>query len=281
MQRKISSYQFITYGNEKYRRSKKRLISEVKKLNIFDKVIAYGPEDFETDFEEKHMSFIEKNSRGGGYWLWKPYFIVKTLENMNNDDILIYADAGCKIYPQHKKRLYKYFDIVRKSNFGLLTFQLRPQDYKGVSLTIEYIWTKSDLAKRMGVLDDKRIMNSHQICGTLVVIRKCEHSMKILKEWYSICSQGYHFIDDSPSAIPNHPDFVEHRHDQSVLSLCVKKYGSEILPDKTYIKGASIISKERINDDCMMPKMLLKKIKGQLKKIYNLFLLSLKMIIKI
>jgi hypothetical protein len=32
------------------------------------------------------------------------------------------------------------------------------------------------------------------------------------------------FIDDSPSMLPNHPEFQEHRHDQAILTCLQIKY---------------------------------------------------------
>ena len=43
-----------------------------------------------------------------------------------------------------------------------------------------------------------------------------------LKRWLKIFEKNYELIDDSPSKIKNHIDFVENRHDQSVFSLLCK-----------------------------------------------------------
>ena len=76
-------------------------------------------------------------------------------------------------------------------------------------------------------------MNSKQFVGGVFVLRKCKHTENILNKYIQYTS-NYHFIDDSPSIIPNDPQFIEHRHDQSVLSLLSKIYGSEIINDETY-----------------------------------------------
>ena len=36
-------------------------------------------------------------SRGAGYWLWKPYIIYNNLCRLTEGDILIYTDAGVEI----------------------------------------------------------------------------------------------------------------------------------------------------------------------------------------
>ena len=54
------------------------------------------------EFWNNHSEFILANKRGYGYWLWKPYLIMKTLEQMNDNDILVYADCGCEIESNKK-----------------------------------------------------------------------------------------------------------------------------------------------------------------------------------
>ena len=50
----------------------------------------------DTLFWNQHGDFINKNSKGYGYWIWKSYIIFKYVqEEMNEDDILLYMDAGC------------------------------------------------------------------------------------------------------------------------------------------------------------------------------------------
>jgi hypothetical protein len=56
---------------------------------------------------------------------------------MDENDILVYADGGCKLNPNGLKRLNEYFDIVNKSPYGILSFQLNH---------LEKNWTKKDLA---------------------------------------------------------------------------------------------------------------------------------------
>ena len=44
-------------------------------------------------FRHTHSTIFTKR-RGGGYWLWNPYIILKTLiERMSDNDLLMYQDA--------------------------------------------------------------------------------------------------------------------------------------------------------------------------------------------
>jgi hypothetical protein len=45
-----------------------------------------------------------------------------------------------------------------------------------------------------------------------------------MDEWYKH-SCNYHLITDHHSVLPNADGFIEHRHDQSLFSLLMKKHG--------------------------------------------------------
>lgn len=95
------SKEFITFGagGDNYIEAGNRLIEQAKSLELFDKITLYKDADLkaDTEFWEKHGDFIEKNKRGYGYWIWKPYLIKKSMDSMKDGDILLYADCGCEI----------------------------------------------------------------------------------------------------------------------------------------------------------------------------------------
>jgi hypothetical protein len=58
---------------------------------------------------------------------------------------------------------------------------------------------------------------NRQVQASVIVIRKSHESEKFVKRWlHWCCLPG--MIDDTPSKLPNHPEFQEHRHDQAVLT---------------------------------------------------------------
>jgi len=140
---------------------------------------------------------------------------------MENNDILVYADAGCSLNKNGNKRLLEYFNIVNNSCLGILSFELD---------TIEKSYTKMDIFNELNVYE---LMNTKQLNATAFIIKKCERTVNLVKEWYKLCS-NYHLISDELSKIPNAPEFKDHRHDQSIFSLLRKKRGTEILRDETY-----------------------------------------------
>jgi hypothetical protein len=71
---------FVTFGSHaNYIDATNRLTDQAKQLEIFDEIKNYNSNSLknEPEFWDKHKDFCEKNKRGYGYWLWKPYLIKK------------------------------------------------------------------------------------------------------------------------------------------------------------------------------------------------------------
>jgi len=213
---------FTSFGNEKFTNSINRIKNEAESFNIFDNIVIYNDENLKNNFPEfwsSHGNFINNNNnRGYGYWIWKSFIVLKTLESMNENDILVYADAGCELNNNGVNRLKDYFEIVKNSNYGVLSFELTYPEKE---------WTKMDLFNELD-MNTYEHLNSIQLMATSFILKKCDHTMKLVSEWYKY-SSIYHLIDDSESNVKNDDMFCEHRHDQSIFSLIRKKYGTEIM----------------------------------------------------
>lgn len=71
---------FITFGSHSnFIDTGKRLIKQVTDINLFTETKLYSVDDLKNDidFWNRHNIFISNNKRGYGYWLWKPYIILK------------------------------------------------------------------------------------------------------------------------------------------------------------------------------------------------------------
>ena len=211
--------EFITFGGgaKNFHEAGERLKNQALNLELFDKVTLYTEEDLkkDTEFWNKHGEFIENNKRGYGYWIWKSYLIKKKFDSMNDGDVLMYLDCGCEIHINRRGIINYYFDLV-KTRYIITTI-----------IDKEKLWNKMDVILRLGMLDDK-VMNSGQKEAGMLLFFVCEKTRKIVNDWYELCSD-YRNIDDSPSMVCNDNEYKEHRHDQSVLSLLLKK--NEIVTD--------------------------------------------------
>ena len=217
---------FVSFGStNKYIKSINRIRQQADNMNIFNKICVYTEKDFDKKFLDKHSNFINNSKRGYGYWIWKSYFVKKTLDIMDDGDILIYADAGCTLIntPNAIKRLNQYITLCNKLDNANIGFQM---------CFPEKSYTKMDLFNKLDV-NNETMLNSGQLVGGIFILKKCSKIVNLINEYYDL-SQDYHLIDDSKSNINNHPDFIDHRHDQSLFSLLRKKLGTILIPDETW-----------------------------------------------
>ena len=216
---------FLTFGAPKsaYYSSVMELCRQARNLNVFGEIRGLSDFELKNDpyFWKKHRQFIEDNSRGYGYWVWKPYIIMKSLGAMNEDDILIYMDSGCTINAYGKPRLQEYIDIIKKSEYGILSFHMKhlPEKNYTKKKLFEFLQTNSE-DKELG-----------QCMATVILMKKNDHSTKIINEWYRLASLPYLINDECENEATC---FISHRHDQSIYSLLVKKYGSVKIDDETF-----------------------------------------------
>jgi hypothetical protein len=214
----MCNYYFLTFGgpSENYHAAKNRICEQAEKFNLFYKIIGLDEQYLmnDTEFWDIHGNFVSNNKRGYGYWLWKIYIIKKTLENMNENDILMYLDCGCELNYKGKNELINYFEKVKIKKILGTNPYANDDSYSKMDL-ISYLSMENNT---------KKLMESQMQAGILILL-KTKIIVDLINEWYFIATlNNYHFITDSPSIIKNSLNFIEHRHDQSILSLLVKKY---------------------------------------------------------
>ena len=177
----MRKFTFITFGGpkERFNHAVQRICNEAKQFEIFDEVYGYNDDDLKQDnnFWKKHGTFIENNSRGYGYWIWKSYLIQKKLNEIDEGDILVYADCGCELNLKGKPRFLEYIDLLDKNlkNYGIISFQMEHLEKKYTKKII-FNWFDAD----------DEIKNSGQCIGGIQIIKKNQHSVNIINEWVKI-----------------------------------------------------------------------------------------------
>jgi len=227
---------FISFGDSlNYSKNKERICTQAKSFNLFDNIIWYDESMLDDVFLKKHQKFITTNKRGFGYWLWKPQIIKQTLNQMNNNDILIYADSGCSLFSTGIERLKQYIDYVNKYEVGNLSFQLN-------DFCTEKKFNKRKLIDKYNYVSDKTIVleqankdnvSNQQLMATVFILRKCDFTTQLVDKWLEEC-EIYSNIDDS-NTDDNYKEFIDHRHDQAIFSLVRKSMGTIIIQDDTYL----------------------------------------------
>lgn len=218
---------FLTFGGPTYNyRNRSKIVTEqAKKCNWFTDCIGLNDDFLRLSpfFATSHMEFLETNQRGYGFWLWKPYIIKTFLDKLREGDVLVYADAGCTNNPTGSPRFNEYLNILdtNEDNYGIISFQLNLSEIKySKRLLLETI----DATEHMAT--------SGQCIATSIIIKKNSHSTAVIDKWWEL-AEKYDLINDVRMPHEN-LQFIDHRHDQSIFSVLVKKYGSIKIPDETF-----------------------------------------------
>jgi len=167
--------------------------------------------DFYKPYNKKHIpsSYVNahenifSHKKGAGYWLWKPYIILETLEEIPENDILLYADSGSAIA--------KPIDsLVNKLDNGndILVFQNKHTN-RG--------YVRRDLLTAMGMNNDFTL-DSYQLQASFILIRNTNYAREFIRKWLKWCEKEEALID-SDSFIEEYYYNTSHRHDQDILTL--------------------------------------------------------------
>lgn len=223
---------YVTFGapTPQYHHRVHEQTEAARQLGIFTNIFGFTEYDLKQwpEFWAEHGDFIERNPRGYGYWIWKPYIIKKILEDpMTRDgDILLYSDVGCHFTRPIYQMLPWYIHIMNFSrHYGVLCFN---------TFIPEKDFTKMDAFNYFPQYEIEHPRNIYQIHTTYHFWKKNADSLSFVNEWYDIMRRNYHLIDDSPSIAPNFPSFIENRHDQTIFSLLAKTRGAHIIPENEH-----------------------------------------------
>ena len=209
---------FITFGDNRFRKSCKFGAKAAAMFGGFDKAIIYSPNDIDETFRKANEEIFRIN-RGYGLWLWKPYFIYKTLTDLCSDgDYLFYADGG-SFFIRSVKNIEKAMgsNDIWVSHNSLLEWQFTKKD-------------AFDLMECHGVKYER----TSQAQGGFLYIHKTNETVKFIKEWLDLCCDIRLLHPENILSKADNPSgFISHREDQSVLSLLCKKKGLRLYQDPT------------------------------------------------
>ena len=193
----------------------------------FDAVIQYRKEHIDEEFLTKN-ELILSQKRGAGYWLWKPYFIAKTLREAQEGDIVFYSDAGSQfINPEPLDLIIKK---LKQEEFNLFAFEMAGHHK-------EHQYCRKNAAhKILGAAAESEfaqgIYNSDQRMASFVVVKKTDYSLEVINKWLELGSDPQTIMDAEPQE-NEFQGFIDHRHDQAIWSILTKSLRIPALPDPT------------------------------------------------
>lgn len=206
----MNSYKLyaVNYADPAYEFRRKVNTDSLKKFGKVDEVFEYGSASI-PEFIEAHPDLF-KYKFGAGMHSWKPYIILKALDNIKDGDWLFYCDCGAEIIDD----VHKLTDHAITDGEDFMVFQLL------WATTREY--TKAEVIRWLYVENP----DLPQVLSGFIFMKKNTKTVALIQEWLNLCIvEKYIACERFDETIPNDPIFKVHRDDQSLLDIVVRKHG--------------------------------------------------------
>lgn len=207
----------LNYADRHFRTSQQKNSKTGLLVGGFDRVISFGPQDIEQEFRRNNNAILEL-PLGNGCWLWKPYFILQTLQKLPDGEWLFYCDSGSYWVSSVKPLI----DLAMANDENLLTFEDDHLESKH-SKRDAFVLLEADIPSISGTL---------QRLGGFSLWRNTSFTREFANSWLTACKDSRILIDSpNTQGLPNYPDFVANRHDQTAFSILTKKFDAPAYRD--------------------------------------------------
>mgnify|MGYP003318085373 CR=1 FL=1 len=160
----------VAFGDKKYKRGQRFLDRHSQKCDA--NYYGYGESDLlKSDLYKQSPEWMSPENNYG-WFAWKPYFILKTMERLEDGDKIFFLDSLDIYHPE----IFSYVDDVMGDDPCLLPL--------GNSRNADY--TKKDCFVYMEC-DEEDYWDSKQLEAGFTFWKVCDESKKILREWLEWC----------------------------------------------------------------------------------------------
>lgn len=205
MKAQESKVVLVVYANETYIDSARALEKRARSVGFSD-IRVLGPSDLNSEFMVKNKDTLAF-ARGAGYWVWKPAIILDVLKTMENNQTLLYCDAGVML-----KSCAQYFEIL--SQDGLIHVWW-PESHRGSN---NFWIDKRVWDEIVGVGEVSK--DSHYWAG-LILGKNNKVFRELVRTWLELCQREHLLRPDSKKEYTPSSGLIGHRHDQSILNCLV------------------------------------------------------------
>lgn len=220
----------VTFGGGglRWRAAAARLGRQARQTSWFNVALVVTDRNlgsFLPSFFDSHGELVAREPRGFGFWLWRPLLLAELLA-VPHDRIVVFVDAGCELSHTAESDAVMRDYLVEAADRGATLFEVEG-DWS------DRMYSKRDLTHHVGL--GEADLASRQIQGGALILRNSGPTRQLVSAWSALAvAQDYHFLDDSPSRLPEDPAFIEHRHDQSILSTLAKDAGLQSRDNETF-----------------------------------------------
>jgi hypothetical protein len=188
-------------GPEIYYQNQNALALSVLNRGV-DFILNYRRPHIDPTFYKKHAKILSA-PKGAGFFIWKPHVILKTMKIAPENAIIIWADNAFACHGEIQ---------------GLINLALKHDVmvWNQTEFTLGHHNKRSNLVKMH--CDTPACRQAPHIQGGFFMVRNTPRSREFVRQWEHYCADEKS-ITAILSELPNHPEFIRHLHDESILGI--------------------------------------------------------------
>eukprot|EP00439_Symbiodinium_sp_Y106_P047029 s1589_g6.t1 len=218
----------ISYAHGCCRKSLQRNREHALKAGV-DAARSYGKQHLGPDWLAANDAVLSQK-RGAGWWLWKPYVILKTLKDPVipwDKGVVLWVDAGNYLHADPRP---------------FLASALEESDVVALRLKqcLEVDWTSKLTLEQMNMSSRYALIDRPQLGAYFLAFRKTKAVLSFVEQWLKLSEDPDTLMGLAVRNLNSHggtgtltsdilddevPSFMTHQADQSIFSLLFKRYG--------------------------------------------------------
>jgi hypothetical protein len=215
---------FATFANTSYM-STSRIEEQAREFGVFDEIRGCTERTLPEEFFDTHKEFIKSNPIGYGRWIWKPKLVQTLLASMQDNDILVYCDAGMYLNRRGLPRFAEYVQHLT-SGASIVAFSLND------NYLARHYACPDAVASYFPAFYD----TPHRYCyAGVFLMKKTPDSLSLVNDWLAFCETYPYLLGESTAT---HPDYRGGDSDNGLFNICLAKYDSSVArvyPDETSV----------------------------------------------
>lgn len=223
---------FVSFATPAFRPRQWLLELSAKTAGEADIIHTWNPARLAVDgFTQRHAVLFPV-SRGFGWYAWKPYIIHQAMLSADDGDLIVYQDVGRRepVLITHPLSFWKNF------------LEQSGQDcVPGVAIPKwgpNRLWTKKNTFDALG-LNTPEQKEKPQIQASWSVWKKSPATLSFVAEWADLSTRCDLIGGNLPDGLEGEcPGFIEHRWDQSLLTLLSWRGNLHPLTELTHLPAS-------------------------------------------
>ena len=199
----------ITFGTEQYIGSAAVLRHSALTTGGFDEFRVFEKKDIEWLMDTYPNHF--ENSRGFGWWAWKPFLIRNVMNQLPDGDVVVYCDSTMYF----ERSIKPYIDHVENKNPIVLCriggWSDNKNDYRNRR------WTKKSVFNSMGA--GNTVAEEIQLNASFQIYKNSPETRAFVDQYLQYCLNLDIINDEGRDG-----EIFDTRHDQSILSIMASEH---------------------------------------------------------